>query len=343
MFHHVLCTPQAVPGRPQCLGTTTSTLFWYGFHNLLAQTWPTGATSGWLPGEFTSELDAGDHVVEFSSAGPKNNGYLTRAGKVECKVCGFSLNTRGQQQLNFNVLKSNIFEEVQERCNKAQEIPVWNPHKTVRDVDTKQLRTQTEIKMVTDKRAVDTTTFRTYPYGFSQEVSTTTTEVQSRTERLLDEFLLWGLHLNKNFCWRCRGSDSPPHQQKDTHKKWKPLFFFFWNARLQWVKMVPSRCSHLFFFWVAYTRVQLRAGDREPIVYDYNNNNLYNKKHACTTLKVFTMKQSVVLCTIKKKGLTMKLLCYVQLKKTIDHETVVLCIILKKKYLLLKKAQFVRA
>ena len=28
-------------------------------------------------GQFTSELDAGDHILEFAVAGPKNYGYVT--------------------------------------------------------------------------------------------------------------------------------------------------------------------------------------------------------------------------------------------------------------------------
>lgn len=42
-------------------------------------------------GDFTSELDADGHIVEFAGAGPKNYGYVTSKGKTECKVRGFSL------------------------------------------------------------------------------------------------------------------------------------------------------------------------------------------------------------------------------------------------------------
>ena len=42
-------------------------------------------------GQFTDEID-GDVIVEFCSGGAKNYGYLTKKGKVECKVRGFSLN-----------------------------------------------------------------------------------------------------------------------------------------------------------------------------------------------------------------------------------------------------------
>lgn len=46
-------------------------------------------------GEFTNDLDSGDHIVEFCSAGPKNYGYQTARGKVCCKVKVFSLNSEG--------------------------------------------------------------------------------------------------------------------------------------------------------------------------------------------------------------------------------------------------------
>ena len=56
-------------------------------------------------GEFTNELELGDYIVEFAAAGCKNYAYNTHMGKTECKVRGFSFNSRGQQQLNFDILK----------------------------------------------------------------------------------------------------------------------------------------------------------------------------------------------------------------------------------------------
>ena len=57
-------------------------------------------------GDFTNELKGDDHIVEFVSGGPKNYGYTTKNGKVECKVRGFRLNSEGKTQLNYNVMKS---------------------------------------------------------------------------------------------------------------------------------------------------------------------------------------------------------------------------------------------
>ena len=64
-------------------------------------------------GEFTSELDADDYIEEFVSGGPKNYGYKTKNGHVECKVRGFRLNWEGKTQLNYNVMRQNVLDEIQ--------------------------------------------------------------------------------------------------------------------------------------------------------------------------------------------------------------------------------------
>ena len=85
------------------------------------------------------------------------------------KVRGFSLNTRGREQLNFELLKENVIREVSDPLKEPREIPVFNPHKITRDVNTKQLETVTEIKrykLVFDKRVVDPNNYFSYPYGY---------------------------------------------------------------------------------------------------------------------------------------------------------------------------------
>lgn len=81
-------------------------------------------------GQFTNELDdPNDYITECAAAGPKNYGYRTLKGKTECKVRGFSLNTRRQEQLNFDILKKNIIDEVTQPQPVPNSIPVFNPHK----------------------------------------------------------------------------------------------------------------------------------------------------------------------------------------------------------------------
>ena len=120
-------------------------------------------------GEFKDEVP-GDVITEFCCAGPKNYGYKTQHGKVECKVRGFTLNTRGQEQLNYEILKQNVLQEIQQPQTQARSIPIFNPHKIVRDPTTKEILTRTEIKryqLVADKRIVDSDDFHSYPYGFT--------------------------------------------------------------------------------------------------------------------------------------------------------------------------------
>ena len=94
------------------------------------ETGPARTSPGQLSQKFTSELDAGDHIVEFAAAGPKYYGCKTHKGKIECKVCRFSLNRRGQEQLNFDVLRDNVHAELQRLQAEARQIPVWNPTRT---------------------------------------------------------------------------------------------------------------------------------------------------------------------------------------------------------------------
>jgi len=103
--------------------------------------------------KFTNELSEDDRIVEFASAGPKNYGYTTKKGKVECKVRGFTLNTHGQEQLNYKTLKQNVIPEVTSpQRNKStgesvpRKIPIVDPHKISRDPETKRLTTGEQIK-----------------------------------------------------------------------------------------------------------------------------------------------------------------------------------------------------
>ena len=116
------------------------------------------------------------YIQEFSSAGPKNYGYVLDDGKEECKVKGFSLNVEGSKQLNYPILRNNVITEIQDpQIINGQVVrrkyPVKRSHKIVRDVQQLQLKTIQETKnyqLVFDKRVVDPDTFTTYPYGYGQ-------------------------------------------------------------------------------------------------------------------------------------------------------------------------------
>ena len=89
-------------------------------------------------GKFNGGLKLGDHIVEFAPAGPKNYGYRTHDGKVGRNVSGFTLNTRGQAQLNFDLSYwANVIHEVTELLEEPHTIPLHNPHMIKQNTDTK--------------------------------------------------------------------------------------------------------------------------------------------------------------------------------------------------------------
>ena len=81
-------------------------------------------------GEFTNELDDGDHITEFVAAGPKNYAYITKQGKKCCKVRGFTLNERGQKILHFASMKDLVLNEILLPEDKPRTLTLNNPTKS---------------------------------------------------------------------------------------------------------------------------------------------------------------------------------------------------------------------
>ena len=140
--------------------------------------WASGQPSiplGDFLGEMTDESYhkdyPGDFIEEFVSGGPKNYGYKTDQGRVCCKVRGFSLKSlRGSAQLNYQVLKENLLEEITDPQPKRRDVPVVGPNFFTRDPATKRLKVVPRKKLyglVFDERVVDRENFRSYPYGYA--------------------------------------------------------------------------------------------------------------------------------------------------------------------------------
>ncbi|XP_068720877.1 uncharacterized protein [Montipora capricornis] len=122
-------------------------------------------------GDFKSELDADDHIVEFCSGGPKNYGYKTKNGYVECKVRGFSLNVEGMTQLNYEVLRQNTLDELHRPLDRPRTTRVTQSHTIQRNAKTYTLETQPshkDYRLVYSKRVLDPNTAQTYPYGYER-------------------------------------------------------------------------------------------------------------------------------------------------------------------------------
>lgn len=119
-------------------------------------------------GEMKNELEPGDVITEFISGGAKNYGYKTHAGKVECKVRGFTLNVRGSAVLNFETMKQNILSELYHPQDQRRTINIVNPSHFKRDLEQKQIQLVPQIKqygLVFDKRVLNTNAM-SYPYGY---------------------------------------------------------------------------------------------------------------------------------------------------------------------------------
>ena len=114
--------------------------------------------------QFTDEL-GGDSIVEFCSGGAKNYGYLTKKGKVECKVeckvCGFTLNYQALQTLNYYTMRDNILKELDHPMQQRREMAITIPDFFARDQTTKKIKLTERVKkygLVFDKRVIDPAT-----------------------------------------------------------------------------------------------------------------------------------------------------------------------------------------
>lgn len=126
--------------------------------------------TGVFLGQMRDETE-GDPIVEFASGGAKNYGYKTRGGKFECKVRGFTLNVRGSAVLNFESLKNNILAELEDPQEEPRQLQLTNPNFFERDVTNKRIKLTQRVKnykLVFDKRVIDVSTRKSYPYGYSR-------------------------------------------------------------------------------------------------------------------------------------------------------------------------------
>ena len=88
-----------------------------------------------------------------------------------CKVCGFSLNVRGAKQLNYQVMRQNILDEILDPQDERRDTDIVNPRHFQRDPIAKKIKTETQVKkygLVFDKRVLHVGTFKSYPYGYAQ-------------------------------------------------------------------------------------------------------------------------------------------------------------------------------
>ena len=117
-------------------------------------------------GDLTSELNDGESIVCFCSAGPKNYAFQTNKGKEVVKIRGFTLNRVNSQKLTFDVMKQMIF-------SKGDPINIVNDHKITRHPLTHRIYNRVEVKKYgvnyTKRMVMDN--LDTLPYGWVFEDS----------------------------------------------------------------------------------------------------------------------------------------------------------------------------
>ncbi|XP_049332872.1 uncharacterized protein LOC125801098 isoform X1 [Astyanax mexicanus] len=126
----------------------------------------------WMPplgdylGGLTSELDAGDQIVEFVSGGPKTYGYRTLKGKSVMKVKGITLNYTNAQYVNLKSLTELVDKTFKNPDCDAEIMTSYNQIvKDKRGFHLKNKPQKKRFRVVYDKRILlpDLTTL---PYGY---------------------------------------------------------------------------------------------------------------------------------------------------------------------------------
>ena len=112
-------------------------------------------------GEMTSEIENGEHIVEFISAGPKNYAYRLSNGETCCTVKGFTLNSSALESLNFESIKSTVCD------NRTEKIPIkqlkFTRNKTDWSIHTSEIL-KSYAFVYTKRRIINQ--FDTLPFGY---------------------------------------------------------------------------------------------------------------------------------------------------------------------------------
>ena len=119
-------------------------------------------------GEMTDELN-GDVIQVFGSAGPKSYSYRTIWGKTECKNKGIKDTDAIKQILNCETMLTHVKAELLNPQETRRELEVEIKNHFVRDSTKKSIHLEDMTKtfgVTWDKRVVDRTSGKTYPFGY---------------------------------------------------------------------------------------------------------------------------------------------------------------------------------
>ena len=124
--------------------------------------------TGLYLGEMSDELE-GDSITLFGSAGPKSYCYATKSGDKECKNKGTKSSDKINQNLNCDSMINHIKLELSEPQEARRTMKIEINNHFVLDSTTKSVKLEDVVKnfgVVWDKRVVDRSTGKTYPFGY---------------------------------------------------------------------------------------------------------------------------------------------------------------------------------
>ena len=87
---------------------------------------------------------------------------------------GISLNSEGIKQLNYQVLRQNVLDEIQCPLEKMRQTDIYKPYHIIRNSKDYSLATVAQTKkyqLVYEKRVIDQDIFKTYPYGYERIIN----------------------------------------------------------------------------------------------------------------------------------------------------------------------------
>ena len=116
-------------------------------------------------GDFTNEIKAGQSIVEFVSAGPKNYGYKLNTEETSLKVRGFSINGLAQRTLNYGTVRQMILDggEAWERTIHVAMGDTIKRRKS--DWSLHTVKNEKDYGFVYDKRFINNDGCTTVPWG----------------------------------------------------------------------------------------------------------------------------------------------------------------------------------
>jgi hypothetical protein len=119
-------------------------------------------------GDLTSELQPGEHIVEFASSAAKSYVFKTNTGRKECRLKGFSLNYRNSLLINFDVMRDMVLNQKIQENPKLKTVITVNENKITRNKYKCKIYNSKEVKRyraVYNKRII-MNDLTTVPFGY---------------------------------------------------------------------------------------------------------------------------------------------------------------------------------